>query len=505
VVLDRQRSFRALLTLLLCCGMSAVAFAQNQTADTTPVQDASSLPFQISLQQYDFGAADLPTLQSFAAGVYDGKWVLVAGRTNGLHGFGTVAAQNFPTADANKDIWVIDPISKQSWHRSLTSDATVSAQVLAELSSTNTEYSQLGNRLYVVGGYGSTISGTNFTTQSSLTAIDLPGMVNWVMTGAGSATANMRVVRNNSFRVTGGAMYELNGKMQLVFGQNFIGGYTPGSEGAYTNQVRSFNIVDDGTTLSVANLASTPANTNYHRRDLNVFPTVVRNPDTSLGRGLVALSGVFTDSDGAWTVPVVIDGNGNPSMADPNLPGTFKQGMNGYHSAKLGMYSESAGAMHEVLFGGISLQYHDSATNTFVTDNNLPFINDITSIKIDAAGNFSQHLLGEFPQILDMAGNRLRFGANAEFFLADGIPTYDNGVIKLDALTEPTTLGYIFGGLFANAPNTRGVPGALSGASNDIFEVVFTPVPEPAAVVIMLIGTTILALRSRKRRGIKYT
>jgi hypothetical protein len=86
----------------------------------------------------------------------------------------------------------------------------------------------------------------------------------------------------------------------------------------------------------------------------------------------------------------------------------------------------------------------------------------------------------------------LRFGANAEFFLAPGVPTYDNGVIKLDELTTQTTLGYIFGGLFANAPNTQGVAGAVSGASNEIFTVVFTPVPEPAGCLLMLAGGLLL-------------
>jgi hypothetical protein len=214
--------------------------------------------------------------------------------------------------------------------------------------------------------------------------------------------------------------------------------------------------------LRVANAASTPPLAQYRRRDLNVFPTIARGAGATLANGLVALSGVFTTTNGAWTVPVQIDSAGNPSMADPALPATFKQGMNNYDSAKLGLFSESTNQMHEVLFGGISLTDYDRTTNTFFQDNNLPFVNQISSVVIDGNGNFSQHLLGEFPQILDLAGNRLRFGANAQFFLADGIPTYDNGVIKLDQLTGQTVLGYIFGGLFANAPNTQGVAGAVS-------------------------------------------
>src|SRR5262249_17585846 len=155
---------------------------------------------------------------------------------------------------------------------------------------------------------------------------------------------------------------------------------------------------------------------------------------------------------------------------------------------------------HEVLFGGISLEDYDRTSGTFIVDNNLPFINQITSLVMDQTGQYTQHLIGEFPAIFDASGNRLRYGADAEFFLAPAIPTYDNGVIKLDAITEPTVLGYIFGGLFANAPNTQGVAGAVSGASNDIFEVILTPVPEPAGCVIFLCGAVLAAMFFKLRR-----
>ncbi len=476
----------------------ATANADNQTADVSPIQ-LGGVPYALNVQTYNFGSADLPTLHSFAAGEFDGKWVLIAGRTNGLHGFGSSSPLNFPPSAQNHDVWVIDPVTKQSWHRSLDTDSTLSAQTISELTPTNTEFAQLGDRLYMVGGYGARGTGSGFTTQNALTAIDLPGMVDWVMTGNGTASSHLRQVHDPMFQVTGGALYPLNGHMQLVFGQNFLGGYTPATEGAYSQQVRSFDIVDNGTTLSVANAASTPPLAQYRRRDLNVFPTIARGAGGTLTNGLVALSGVFTTTNGAWTVPVQIDSAGNPSMADPALPGTFKQGMNNYDSAKLGLFSESTNQMHEVLFGGISLTDYDRTTNTFFQDNNLPFVNQISSVVIDGNGNFSQHLLGEFPQILDLAGNRLRFGANAQFFLAAGIPTYDNGVIKLDQLTGQTVLGYIFGGLFANAPNTQGVSGAVSGASNQIFEVVYSPVPEPATITLFMCAVSGFALVSQVR------
>src|SRR5262245_41515527 len=193
--------------------------ADNQTATVDPIEIGGALPYQISLSTYDFGAADLPTLHSFAAGMYDGKWIMLAGRTNGLHGFSSSGGSaNFPPSYQNHDIWVVDPVTKQSWSRSLDTDSTVSLQMLSELTCTNTEFTQVGDRLYVAGGYGARLASSGFQTFSALTAIDLPGIVDWVMTGNGHATDHMRQTHDASLQVTGGAMYPLGGHTQLVFG-----------------------------------------------------------------------------------------------------------------------------------------------------------------------------------------------------------------------------------------------------------------------------------------------
>ncbi len=495
--------FAACLCMAALSHIGHVAWAAHQTDTLTPVS-IGGLPYNISVQKYDFGAADLPTLHSYAAAHYDDKWILFAGKTNGLHTFDTTGPNGFTPETQNREVWVIDPVAKQSWRRSLEgAGGGLTTTELNSLTPTNNQFYQRGDRLYMTGGYGvqsmqgdTPINGTF----NQLSAISLPGIVNWVMTGAGVAKDHIRQITDNTLRVTGGAMYEIDGRTHLVFGQSFSGNYNPNKNGSYTNQVRSFDIVDDGTTLSIANITSTPMDDNYRRRDLNVVPVMRPGAGNQLDEGLLVLSGVFTPTFGAWTVPVEIDADGIPSMADPNLPGTFKQGYNGYHSAKLGMFSEADESMHEVLFGGISLQYMNTQTMQTETDNDLPFINDITSVVIDSAGNYSQHWLNEFPVINDTELKRLRFGANAEFFLADGVPTFANGVIKLDELTGPTVLGYIFGGLMANGPHTRsGDPPAISSASNLIFTVVYTPVPEPATSWLALIAA--LSLVARRRRS----
>jgi hypothetical protein len=487
-------------TIALLMLFTASSNAANQTATVTPIQDSSTLPYRIEVRPYSMGTVEVPTLHSYAVGEYDGKWLFLSGRTNGLHGFnGAQPDENFPSASQNREAWVVDIANRQTWHRSL-EDATsgLSAAQVASLAPANTQFYQSGETLYVTGGYGLD-SNDDYVTFDTLSAIDVPALGDWVVNGAGNAAGALRQIADPLLQVTGGAMYEVNGRTHLVFGQEYEGAYRPGQNGVYTEQVRSFDIVDDGVNLSLANVVSSTPDDAYRRRDLNIFP-VLRPEVGGPEPGLTVLSGVFTPTNGAWTVPVEIDADGNPSMADPDDPNTFKQGFNGYHSAKLGLYSAATGEMSEVLFGGISLQYREEVTGVIETDNNLPFVNDITSLVINADGNYSQHHLGYFPELTDLAGNRIRFGANSEFLPVEGLSAFSNGVIDLDAIVGETTLGHIFGGLAANAPHTRVSPSTLSSASNLVFEIVLVPVPEPATVGLALTTVALWFGLHRPRR-----
>jgi hypothetical protein len=498
----------AALAVLLLTEAAPRVYAQNPSGTYTPVQLDSTLPYRLEMRPYSMGQADVPTLHSYAVGEYDGKHVFIAGRTNGLHGFDCCFSpeSNFPPQSQNREIWVIDFKNRQTWHRPLddpTSGLT-EPQILS-LTPSNNQFHQRDNTLYITGGYGymgeSEDVGSLFGTFDTLTALNLPGLSAWAMGGAGSAAQHIRQTNHPHFKVTGGAMYEMDGTTHLVFGQDFDGVYSPFVTGDYTQQVRSFEIVDNGVSLSIQNDTTTAEDPNYHRRDLNVFPVVRPDGVGGLEQGLTVLAGVFTPADGAWSVPVEIDSDGNPTMSDPNDPSTFQQGMNIYHSAKLGFFSETRGEMHELLFGGITLQYLNESTQAIEEDFGFPFVNDITSVVIDADGNYAQHHLGMFPELFDLQGRLLRFGANAEFLVAEGIPTYENGVIRFDALSGETSLGFIFGGLVANAPHTRQNPGELSAASNYVFEVVLVVVPEPSSFALQLCAGLIFVARRRHRSG----
>ena len=523
--LARNASLRpfVLLCVAAVATVGPAARGANQTSSVTPVQ-VGGLSYRIELQPYDMNDAVMPTVHSFAAGEHNGQWVIIGGQTNGLHGF-DIDRESIPERHHNSNVWVVDPHTKQTWSRSLipgVADSGLTEEQLLSLTPANTQFEQVGDRLYMTGGFGddSVVDPTSRNTFAKLTAFDLPGLVDWAKGGAGQAIDHVRQIDDPLFKVTGGDMYEIDGQMHLVFGQDFNQAYNGNAvNGEYTKQVRTFTIQDDGATLGFTEVQQTTPAEHFRRRDLNVYPTIVPNGDGTHSEGLTVLSGVFTLSRGAWTVPVEIDADGNPTQIDGGhdpLNGdgmldadaaVFKQGMNNYHSAKLGLFSEATGEMHEVLFGGITLQEYDpdnpaADANGFVTDFQLPNTNQISAVVREADGEYRQHYLGEFPEFFTVDDERMRFGSNAEFFLADGVEAYDNGVIDFDALTGPTTLGYVFGGLITNAPHVFRNPVGFSSASGEVFAVVLTQVPEPStfALGVMLIAIGI-QLRGRRQRS----
>ncbi len=492
-----RRALRAALLCVLLSGTNAPARAQHQTDDFSPIELGGGL--DVRLTRVDFGATTLPTLHSAAKAVYDGQWVMLAGRTNGMHGiagFDFSGLSFFPPSSQNREVWVVDPETKQAWHRSLEdSSAGLSQTLVDSLTPTNAQSFQDGDRLYLAGGYTYDRTEQQFRTLDTLTAFDLPELVDWVKGGSGAAADAIRQASDPALQVAGGALYQIDGRAQLVFGHNFDRAYTQYAAGIYTNQVRSFDIVDDGAALSITDLTFSEKNSAFRRRDLNVMPTISQGAGGSLEEGLVALSGVFTERDGAWTVPVEIDAQGQPSMADPAAADTFKQGMNNYAAANVGLYSAAEGAMHLLLFGGISLESIDRATGAISRDDQMPYSNQMSDVVRTDDGHYSQHLLGEdFPLVTDPSGKTLRFGTNAEFFAAPGLTAYDNGVLNLDAITEPTTIGYIFGGIAADQGNN-----GKTGASDLVFEVKLYPVPEPATLPLALAGGLAVAFILRRR------
>ena len=466
--------FKFVIALFLL-GSMRTSYSDNQTPDISQVLPPDSLPFEVSIELADFS---LPQgLQSFALGRYKDKCLLITGRVNGLHGFGP-GNDNFLPNKQNTTVFVVDLKNQKVYQRSLLDEnSNLTQEQVDSLSVTSPQYAQVNNTLYIVGGYGvETLTG-QFSTKQTLTAIDLPGLIKWVQNPEkkGTAKKHIRQIFHPVFQVAGGYLDQMqpHDPFLLIFGQDFEGFYSDGSSGVYTQQVRSFDLFDNGEHLAVGSIKYKAQNSNYRRRDLNVIP-IVQKQGKNYVESFMALSGVFTETGGGWTVPVFIDLKGNSFMPNPSDPKTFKQGMNNYASAHTEFFSKKTGTMYTLLLGGIG--YQTCSNGLCTQDAELPFTNNVTSLSIKN-DQVKQYLMqAEYPFIpstFSNPGNALLFGTGAIFASFHNFPTFPKGAISIDDIKKDSLVGYIIGGIQSTLPNTN-VP-TDSAASPYIFKVFIKP------------------------------
>ncbi|WP_417264650.1 T9SS type A sorting domain-containing protein [Brumimicrobium sp.] len=414
---------------------------------------SQTAPFEISIEPINISG--LGGIQSYAYGQANGKWLIIGGRLDGLHRRQPWAS--FDVAGHNNQLLVVDPVSLQKWSAPLTSLPT---SIQEQLSSTNMEFYQEGDYLYCIGGYGFSPTENDHTTFDKLTAIKVSDVVNGIINNTTISTF-FRQITDTQFQVTGGRLKKINNTYFLLGGQKFIGKYNPmgpnngpGFVQEYTNAIRKFNLLDDGTNITITHLPSHLDPTNLHRRDYNAEQQILPNGN----EGITMFSGVFQQNvDLPFLNSVTVDAN------NYNVNNTFQQYYNHYHCPVLPIYSEQENEMHSVFFGGIA-QFYDNS-GTLVQDDNVPFVNTIARVTRDNSGNMAEYKLPvEMPSLL---------GAGAEFIPNLNFPHFNNEVFKLDSVsTDNVLIGYIYGGISSSQPNIFFInDGTQSSATNQIFKV----------------------------------
>lgn len=76
--------------------------------------------------------------------------------------------------DCNTEITVVDPIAGKVWRAPLSS---LSIPLQDQMSSTNMEFYQEGDYLYLIGGYGYSRTIDSKLTYALITAVDLRGVI----------------------------------------------------------------------------------------------------------------------------------------------------------------------------------------------------------------------------------------------------------------------------------------------------------------------------------------
>ncbi len=474
---------------------------------------AADVPYTLSLKPIEI--AGLPGLHSYALASYGGKVVVVGGRTNGLHNFPSSAKEEpaFPTKQANDVIYVVDlaggKLTGQKTTRNLP-DA-----LAKHLRATNAQYAQEGDWLYIVGGYGESSEDPTLVTLPYVTALYLPQLIKTVEDPQGNldaAYAQAYIGFNSQFapaRVTGGGVepifdrkthQRLQGYYLMVFGQTFDGAYTGNGQGftqVYKNQVRTFQmsaalgaagqpvqltLVDGQQNPPETSAALLPPDNPYHRRDLTIAPAIRPNGDWTVA----AYGGVFKNDLDGFLTPIYVEVGGHSAIMDEDK--NAFQLLSQYKCAVIQAYDSTAHTMYSTFYGGISAYYWNGAA--LVHDpvqlpqnkDGLPFINSISTLKVapcqalTTMTNQYLHVGDSFPPAnnLGSCGTTAAAygGAETHFVTAAGVPTHENGVLKLEALTAKQTIGYLFAGMLSTAPYS---PNHQTCASNQVFEVVLDP------------------------------
>jgi hypothetical protein len=441
--MDKMTRTLKYVGLVIGLSLSAISYAQDQ--------------FSFHLEP--LVVEGLGGIQSYAWGQDDGRWFITGGRLDGLHRRQPWAS--FDLAGHNDLFWVVDVEASQHW---TLDTSTLPQSIREQLRSTNMEFHQDGEYLYIIGGYGYRTAVNDHGTFPYLTAIHIPGIIQAIIDGT-DPSPHIRQWEEEQFAVTGGYLNKIGDRFYLSGGQRFEGRYNPMNGPSfiqeYTEQVRIFSIIDDGTDLSYSFFPAYSDTELLHRRDYNVLPQIM--PDNS--EGLTAFSGVFQpDVDLPFLNCVDINEEGISE-----IPG-FSQYFNHYHCASLPMYDADSETMHNVFFGGIAQYYPEDGD--VVMDNEVPFVNTIARVSRDADGVVTEHVLPvTMPGLL---------GSGAEFIPLPDLPTYPNEVVDMAGLEGDSILiGHIFGGISSSAPNIFWVnDGTQSEASPTIFAVyLLTEVP----------------------------
>lgn len=410
----------------------AAAMALLCFALTLSAQNA----FDFEVQLSPIAVPNLPGLHSYAFAQHNGQWLIIGGRKDGVHARQPFAS--FAAVSNNTDLYVIDPTQATFWKASVNA---LPAGLREQLQSTNMNFYQDADTLYIIGGYAFSASANAHKTFTGLISVQVSGLIQAVKTQA-DMQPFFKQINDDVFAVTGGQLGKIGHTFYLVGGQRFDGRYNPmgpdhgpGFSQQYTNQIRKFRLHNDGTQLSFTHYEAITDPVHLRRRDYNLLPQIF--PDGQ--QGYTISSGVFQlQADLPFLYPVDITENGYTPITG------FNQYLSNYHSAKAALYDSAANRMHTLFFGGISRYYYQNGQ--LIEDDQVPFVRTISLLSRSADGT-----LAEYQLPTEMPGLK---GAGAEFILNRNLPHHESEIIQLSAISSDTILiGHIYGGILSPALN----------------------------------------------------
>jgi hypothetical protein len=325
--------------------------------------------------------------------------------------------------------------SQQFWSASVN---VLPGGLKEHLQSTNMNFYQDNDTLYIIGGYAYSETAGNHITFPNLTSVLVSSLIEAVIEGK-DITPFFKQISGDIFAITGGQLGKIDDTFYLIGGHRFDGRYNPMNnptfQQAYSNQIRKFTINNSVTQLSFSNYSAITDPIHLRRRDYNLLPQIF--PDGT--EGYTISSGVFqADADLPFLYPVDITTSGYSPVTE------FNQYLNHYHSATAALYDSVRNEMHSLFFGGMSQYYYQNGA--LIQDDLVPFVKTISRLT-----RYPDGTLEEFQLHVEMPGLK---GASAEFIPNNELPHYPAEIIKLSKIPQNKfIIGHIYGGILSPALN----------------------------------------------------
>tara|TARA_R110000787_G_scaffold200643_4_gene311615 strand:+ start:170 stop:1732 length:1563 start_codon:yes stop_codon:yes gene_type:complete len=483
-------------------------------------------PYELEINSTEL--INAPALQSFAHGVYGDNWLLFAGRTNskgtadgGLHkivGPNNYASTSFLPPSFNERIYVYN-VSTDAVAKSITivelqkivkdsfpTYSKILEQNLSVFRNTNSQVKQLGNFLYLVGGYGpadlSKPSGT-YNTYDHVAKIHIPSLVSLVKGDFASVDKDNLFAfgKASQLSATGGELQAIGSALSptlyLVGGHCFGGNCSNNGQkyldAAYPFTLKPYVPTKDKDslhflTVSVSNpisdVSDPTANeadeiSTMRRRDGPILPTLSKSPVTTAGieQGFAFFAGVFKPGSDlqAWNDAVYF----HPGFA--NSEGKLftedtaynQNNYNVYSCPNFVVYDSNSEVIHSFLMGGIGDGKFDPAGNL------SGFTNTGMHIKTTLADMKSSNELISPKNLFNKNKDNVApfYGAEAIFFTSNDVAPYSLNGVETELLDmskfgdADIFVGYIYGGIEAFVANPARYGPRKSRASNKIFKI----------------------------------
>lgn len=446
-------------------------------------QPTSPKSFKVIIEEVT-NKHQFPDLQSFvlAQGTDANKWLLLGGRTNGMHGFGkdNYEEKSFPIRNFNDTIWAYNyqedkrygfPVNKIDEPGSLLFKAT------------NLQHFQDDNYLYLTGGYGENeaISDDNllekYDTYAYIARIDVNGIISDIIAQASAEKVNSNIIYgfDEYARATGGELYKIDDHFYLAGGHVYKGMFsvkknntiTPTSQN-YLNGVHRFKLSEVENKLILSDYSKitdgfADDSTQFRRRDLPVTPSVYFDKNGKWEEGIAMYAGVFSspenkvrniDSNGAWKWPIYIYKDGS-YLIDSN----FEQFSNIYSAPSFVAVDKNLRSIYTTIIGGIGSANRAAFSNTTMTIRKNMKSDTVQYDTILQAPIPSENFYGAEAFMVLNQENRLK-GAQLDVF--------DISELKRNDKIE---IGVFCGGIEAFVNSPGGFGRGKSKASNKIWKV----------------------------------